>query len=867
MKNKIVEFPFQEYFLDFRKKRSKAEKIHVFKNWLESYVKFNLAIHVSWILKHKQQNVPINLRVMLVQLFQKPPSIGFCFSIGKFINKELLGDSESDSMWYRWAFWMEQREQNVSRLIELRNKDAHTGASLSDTELLEIEEILQVLLSNPILSNAALVVTSAKGAIRAGIQIPDGMEGLKIPIVLLKEGQFFIDEDIILEGNELPLFPILAAVKIEVTGAVDLEIEMSNENDEVIDKRSVNVSVFDYPLVFWNKRISNKGLYSCYLKSGIPDAEVNNITNLSGFPYEDWKRSANPIFLKYLESRDRAMEDMLNDDAVNIDEWYNEYLVAKRLEKEIELKEYEKITHSDYVKGILQKLNNVTDKDVLELYHKRIVELQKAIDQLPEWERRYLAEKIMDSLIFMFNLKVEAGDLEKYNFYYNSSIKFIPVCFYQNINPTKPLLAILGGEKIFNRIFRRMSWLTRLFIFISLLLCVIFYLNISGWYLCSTYTILFCIIIYFIKQTQKKYTANLINNKIQSVIFLRRRVFRLIMNLYKGLESNLLDNVTSENLEFSEVMTVNVNDDLIDFEKRSFWSKVSYVTAEKSDFIRICLRYKFLQKVLDSSKDKILGEHKDMMIEYLTDSLFTGKPGPYDSREYDFSTEDRLRYMNAEFEYSSDMQRRYLFKKLNGIVYLENIMRCIDMVRGNRQYSLSSSVKVNERAYKVRSFDLTFYQDTIAYSEDYSNHNYLLGFIAAYLGELEKASIFFKNAYESSIHEHRIYRNMNLAQVYGAMGLVKMYMLTYMQLHRDLNSLSEGQKKRVMPWIFKDVQSKVEWHKKILNDRSMGINELPDKYEIESNSIKFKNNSEFILNFPAKYLPKELHSIKLTYSF
>lgn len=92
-------------------------------------------------------------------------------------------------------------------------------------------------------------------------------------------------------------------------------------------------------------------------------------------------------------------------------------------------------------------------------------------------------------------------------------------------------------------------------------------------------------------------------------------------------------------------------------------------------------------------------------------------------------------------------------------------------------------------------------------------------------------------------------------------------MLTYMQLHRDLNSLSEGQKKRVMPWIFKDVQSKVEWHKKILNDRSMGINELPDKYEIESNSIKFKNNSEFILNFPAKYLPKELHSIKLTYSF
>ena len=420
-----VELPFEDFFLQYRNSVSESEKIQIFKNWLESYIKFNLGIHVSWILKNQTDNIPVNLRVLLVQLFQKPPSIGSCFSVSKFINKELLSKADIKTVFAKYANWFDKNESLFSKLIELRNKDAHSASSMNEKDLMEIENILQILLSNPILSNGILIISTNYELIKSKLEIPNGIEKLNIPLVLFKEGIFLHSDKIRLNGNELVLFPFVCAVKLDEESAInksvvkifaDLDRELIANN---IDESSTSSEFYEidpfkqwYELVFWNKRVSNKGLYSCYLNKTIQDLEISNITDLSGFPYDDWKRSTNPLFLKYLESKNKVVDEMLYDESVEVNTWFDEYLVAKRLESDIDLEHYEKITLREYVSGLLHKLKNVKDTDILVSYYKRISSIENELENESEIERPYLVQEIINSRVFLFKNSVELNDIE-----------------------------------------------------------------------------------------------------------------------------------------------------------------------------------------------------------------------------------------------------------------------------------------------------------------------------------------------------------------------------------------------------------------------------------------------------------------------
>jgi hypothetical protein len=138
MSKKFISYPFNNAFEVFCQSRSIDKKKTLFKSWLEGYVKFNMSIHISWLLKQKQQDVPVNVRVQLVQLFQKPPSIGFCFALSKSVNKVVFEESSKDSVWYAFARFFDSNLQKISRLIELRNAEAHAISSIDKDEFIEI---------------------------------------------------------------------------------------------------------------------------------------------------------------------------------------------------------------------------------------------------------------------------------------------------------------------------------------------------------------------------------------------------------------------------------------------------------------------------------------------------------------------------------------------------------------------------------------------------------------------------------------------------------------------------------------------------------------------------------------------------------
>jgi hypothetical protein len=296
--------------------------------------------------------------------------------------------------------------------------------------------------------------------------------------------------------------------------------------------------------------------------------------------------------------------------------------------------------------------------------------------------------------------------------------------------------------------------------------------------------------------------------------------------------------------------------------------KVAFaLLIERSDFVKIGLRTKFLKYILTTESKLVLGRLKDDVLEQLAismepmldaDNKITRYKTSGDLSEYDLSDKDRTRYNNGKIESNGVIQKAFIFHMLNEVMYYENIVKCHYMIKNNFRYTLKTLL-IGERKYgSRRMFSDRFYEGSYAHDRDFRNCNYLLAFISAYLGDLEDALSFFISANEVSNSEWQLFTLWNIAQIYGAQRQTKKCFEVYMLMDKKLKLLNLDQRNILGNWIEEDIRVVIEKINNELNNIDLNVNESQKAFD----SMPFVKN-KFSLAFAPRELPSEMKHIKL----
>jgi hypothetical protein len=531
-------------------------------------------------------------------------------------------------------------------------------------------------------------------------------------------------------------------------------------------------------------------------------------------------------------------------------------LVAKRLENDIDLKHYEKITLREYVSGLLHKLKNVKDNDILVSYYKRISSIENELEMVSQIERSYLVQEIINSRVFLFKKSVELNDIENYNRYYNSVINFLPFYFYQGLHPAQPLVDMLGGvEKIARmdkkKIFQRNLFYIGNFVFILLLIFVF-----RHWLLFTSLTLLLIIDYVVIKNFNRFTNFNMIYSSNKTKSYLENHIYTVLGFLLQGGEGlHILSN--SKNIQLSEVFALSVVEEKMDFNNRSFVQKVFFaLLTERSDFIKIGLRTNFLKYILKTESNLVFGSSKDVVLELLAismqhrvgaDNKVTGYKTRGDLSQYDLSYEDRIRYNNGEIESNDIIQKTYILQMLNKVMYYENMVKCYHMINNNVGYTLKTRL-IGERKYGSNyMFSDRFYEGSYSHDLDFRDHNYLLAFISAYLGDLEDALSFFISANEVSNSEWELFTLWNIAQIYGAQSQIKECFEVYQVMDKKIKLLNLDQRNILGNWVEEDIRVVIE---KINNESFDSMSVVKNKFSLAFAPIHLPSQMKHIELFP-----------------
>ena len=733
--------PINTAFAEFLQTRSNDTKKQIFKSLLETFVKMHLAVHVAWLLREKKNNVPLNIRVQLVQLFQKPPSLGFCNAISRSINKIFLDEADKDSIWFEFARFFDLRQSEVARLIELRNADAHLSISIDKDYFIEIRMCLKELLSNPLFTNSSLIVASNDEVLKANIHLPEGLEPSSADLLLIKEELVYEGEEWNLNGKELCLLPLAIGQLCKEESAIAF---------------------------FWNQRAGKRGIYSNYLDDNVENLEIQNITELTGFPYEDWKRTANPIYLNYLQCRSNVLEDMYNDAAVGLEEWHNEYIVAKRLEKEVTLPVLEQISYFEYAKGILNKLKEEKDQEVSIIYHKKIAELREHNLEFSTKQGQILAKNIYASIVYLFQVAEKKKDVKKYNEYYKMALLFLPTMYYIVNETSSSLILLFGEKKELFRFSKMRTWrkLIKLLAYLLVTVLSFYFFGLSILIVCLL-LISFFMLAYFRSRIEIKNRTNVISAKELKIKEIKDCIFHLILSNQKGINLSVffLDSDFEDiDFEIKKIFLVSTTFDTRFYKSAislsKFGNRITDIFVSSSDFEKIVWRLKFLRYFINTTEALQIKMAKEISIK--------------DSAGFRFSVKDRAKFMKGKFEFKSKAQGAYLSSCMNQIIFNENLI-LLNNTEGNIENIINTE------------FESCFFEDTLYYEEELNEHNQLLGFISTFKGDFKKSIANFKMC----TGQNKFKSLYNLAQVYGATGSASNYFRTIIQLNQEIENLSD----------------------------------------------------------------------------
>jgi hypothetical protein len=230
-----------------------------------------MAIHLAWILKNKREKISETIRIMIIQLYQKPPSVGYCFSLSKLINAYIIEDQNDSSVWFKFSYFFKNNLRHLDKLIEYRNGDAHGTLNLTAENFNEISKAIQSLVLQPLYNSSNLYISNITNIDNINFSIPSDINP-SFQMLFIREGVYSDDSDLKIFGNELILFPFIIA------------------------DQSGNIFL-------WNQKSGKKGVFFNYLENEGNKIEIPNLTDFTGFPYDDWKKTATTLFLNYLKIR------------------------------------------------------------------------------------------------------------------------------------------------------------------------------------------------------------------------------------------------------------------------------------------------------------------------------------------------------------------------------------------------------------------------------------------------------------------------------------------------------------------------------------------------------------------------------------
>lgn len=343
-------------YKEFKVADSIEKKMEIFKIWLEAIVKFNLSIHVGWLTKESGDNTPDFIKVQLVNFFQKPPSIGTCLSLSRSINNLIEKRNKTSRYYLPFQQIFYHHDELYSRLLELRNAHAHSTRNISAEELEGIAADMRTIANNPFYRNINLsfIMLSAhlleQGNLTDKGILDQAENRLYVPV---------IEIDLITNGSES-------------VSSTDITIEYSLTTVEKIPLFPISVTNKLGNIFYWNQRKGQHGSYNSYDLS-TETINVKNITLITGFPFDDWKRSSDPLFVKYLELRNRISEISQIEASISLSSLSDNINLVKHIENEINLDPSDCMEKSQWLDVLYRRVTLEQDIEIRKYYLKYIV--------------------------------------------------------------------------------------------------------------------------------------------------------------------------------------------------------------------------------------------------------------------------------------------------------------------------------------------------------------------------------------------------------------------------------------------------------------------------------------------------------------
>ena len=357
----------------FEKSKNIEEKRVLFYLWLEAMVKLNVSIHVGWLLK-EQSSATDNIKTKLVRFIQRPPSIGTSLDLSRSINKLMLNKENQHPVIQRFVrlfIWMDPL---LSSMLESRNKSVHGGEQISELQLDHLANEMRSISGHEFYQSLK---------IESGTWLVYGeMSGVN-DLALLSEldnspwaPPFFLLEDTKAQGSVLSVFPITT---------------FHGDNQ----------------IIFWNKKSGNRGVYSDYTSES-REAKFDSILDLCGFPFESWKTRADPLFERYLNSRERALETLVIEKSASLQDVNQEIDFALRLEVEIGIPQDERINALQIANALTQKARQMPKDPMVDFYYRKVFQLNGDALQPPLYAK--LLELKLDGVNRLLLKKKEKGE-------------------------------------------------------------------------------------------------------------------------------------------------------------------------------------------------------------------------------------------------------------------------------------------------------------------------------------------------------------------------------------------------------------------------------------------------------------------------
>ncbi len=795
-------------------------QINYFKKWLEKFIKYNLAIQFS-VLQKEDWDIPPNLRVLIVKFFQTPPSLGLCLNIIRHIIPLINNSIKIND---QFSYYFKIFKKNIyllEELIQIRNIEAHGLRPLNAKDWQKINTNISKLIEIPIFYSTQLFYS--KNEQLSTHKLTDK----NIYSVCMKsEDVTDIEPHSILNPYNF-LFPIM-----------------------ICDS--------DGNLFYWNKKNGNNGIYTMYSDTS-EVIEIKEITRFIGFPYDDWRNSNNPDFINYLKYRSNATDVLFQDASIDINHWYSELLVARRLEVELNLDKNERISHVWEAEAIIEKLLPVTDEELIKKYRLIIFELHKQFDEIDFEQQQLLIQHIVDSGIVLIEYysiikKHHLGIPITCNI-----IKLLPRMRYLGWRTEHHILKLWGiyiKIQKYRGIFIAIKNPAILSVITTVILMTLKIENPLAIFLFFPILFTFILIQALIKGVDFKtlnYNLNRIENnqdvKIDNIkfvlTFLKTAYGKMWIRFTSLQDSSIINSSTVRDLPFI---------DTSEADWQAFFKNGVLFGALKRKKI---FNYNDLIRLFP---DNVKGTHVIYAIkEYFNYCLNIGKP----EMIVQFGWTEGWAAVGKVNSDLSNVRRAWFDD--DGFINeyeIEFYTTCInELICYYNTAILLNTLKTG--AETMADFHNTFYSNSADREidlqqishKDLVRHYYLFGFICSVLKNYSAAIEYFQNVYYKSTNENKLYAKYNIMFLHAAKGDVAKYITCCLDLDAEIKFSNRKIVEQIPSWLIKKVQSMSEEFQR----------QLKNNPNLLSQTLVWTENKSFTLGFAPMALADEAKNIKVSF--